>query len=69
MVVSVTLQQIRENVERVNVQGKHPYELSFSMGYDHLDLKASDTEQFLRAIDNQMYAEKKKYYEDMAMKK
>ena len=26
-------------------------------------------EQFLRAIDNQMYAEKKKYYEDMAMKK
>ena len=26
-------------------------------------------EQFLCAIDNQRYAEKKKYYEDMAMKK
>lgn len=67
-VVKETIKQIEINIDKFNASKKHKYQLSLSMGYECLDAKIGNVEAFLCAMDNKMYAEKKKYYDSYKTK-
>lgn len=62
-VIKNTINLVNRNVEGFNITKKSACELSLSIGYVKYDAAAGDTEAFLKAMDQRMYAEKEKYYE------
>lgn len=55
------VKRISRNVERYNTENRPPFKMSFSMGYDILDLESGmSVKQFLCHIDELMYQQKKK---------
>lgn len=54
------LKRIQENLDRYNGAGHHPDPVSLSVGM--ADFTQNSVEQFMRTMDQRMYAEKRAYY-------
>ena len=56
-----TMTEINRRLDVFNRSGAEPFKISVSMGYAKLD--PSDTETFLREMDERMYEEKRRYHQ------
>lgn len=59
--VFATMTEINRRLDVFNRSGAEPFKISVSMGYAKLD--PSDTETFLREMDERMYEEKRRYHQ------
>lgn len=59
--VFATMTEINRRLDVFNRSGAEPFNISVSMGYAKLD--PSDTETFLREMDERMYEEKRRYHQ------
>ena len=59
--VFATMTEINRRLDAFNRSGAEPFKISVSMGYAKLD--PSDTETFLREMDERMYEEKRRYHQ------
>ena len=59
--VFATMKEINRRLDVFNRSGAEPFKISVSMGYAKLD--PSDTETFLRKMDERMYEEKRRYHQ------
>ncbi len=53
-------QRIQVNLDQYNALARYPFQLSFSMGYDVLDIRTGLTKRaFIKLLDDKMYAAKR----------
>lgn len=56
------IQVLHHKIEKFNKNSKEPFKLSTSIGRGYLDLRKSNMDLFINAIDRAMYEDKKAYY-------
>lgn len=61
------MERVERNLKIFNVSGEAPYTLSFAMGYSRFDELSGNMERFLAEMDEAMYTEKQRYYEQSGM--
>lgn len=64
--VRTLMEQIKSDVESFNASGKRPYRLSLSMGYTRFDRNNNSIEEFMSAMDRNMYDAKENYYRNVS---
>lgn len=67
ILINKCIETIQSNLSKFNATSKKPYKLSISIGASKLDLQNHSVDEFINAIDGNMYENKKAFYASNAM--